>query len=41
MNGTVSVDPEKYYGCGNCVKTCPVNALALEEIRPESFIRVT
>jgi NAD-dependent dihydropyrimidine dehydrogenase PreA subunit len=41
MNGIALIDLEKCYGCGNCVIKCPVDALILEEIRPETHIRIT
>jgi NAD-dependent dihydropyrimidine dehydrogenase PreA subunit len=41
MNGVAVIDPEKCYGCGNCVIKCPMDALVLEEIRPQSHIRIT
>jgi ferredoxin len=41
VNGEVSIDQEKCYGCGNCAHICPVQAIALEEARPIEFIRRT
>ena len=41
VNGIALIDLEKCYGCGNCVIKCPVDALVLEEIRPETHIRIT
>ena len=29
------------FGCGNCVLTCPSDALVQEEVRPREVIRVT
>jgi NAD-dependent dihydropyrimidine dehydrogenase PreA subunit len=38
-SGTTSrVDPGKCMGCGLCKVTCPEDAIALVEVRPESFV---
>lgn len=41
VDDTVSIDPDKCFGCGNCSHVCPVEAVALEEARPPEFIRRT
>lgn len=40
-DGGVFIDPDKCFGCGNCAHACPVDAIALEEVRPVEFIRRT
>ena len=32
------VQPEKCFGCGLCVITCPTEALRLKRVRPEMVI---
>ncbi len=41
VDGEVSVNMDKCYGCGNCVITCPEEALTLVEVRPKEHIRIT
>ena len=40
VNGTADINMDRCYGCGNCVITCPEEALILEEIRPREHIRI-
>jgi NAD-dependent dihydropyrimidine dehydrogenase PreA subunit len=40
VDGMAVVDSDRCYGCGNCVITCPEEALTLEEVRPLEHIRV-
>ncbi len=35
------IDLDSCFGRGNCVPTCPSDALVLEEVRPREFIRST
>jgi ferredoxin/DNA-binding Lrp family transcriptional regulator len=41
VDGVVSIDAEKCFGCGNCGYICPVQAITLEEVRSPEFIRRT
>ena len=40
-DGEVFIDPDKCFGCGNCAHVCPVEAIALEEVRSPEFVRRT
>ncbi len=35
------INPEVCFGCGVCVSTCPAEAIVLEEVRAQDFVRVT
>jgi Pyruvate/2-oxoacid:ferredoxin oxidoreductase delta subunit len=37
-NDTAQINPGKCMGCGLCQVTCPEEAIALKEVRPEAFI---
>ena len=32
------IDPDKCWGCGNCVVQCPHQAIHMELVRPPEFI---